>query len=63
MTCIWLCLVASQVQPFAADKETHVEAEYKNRQVVERNMDIAEFGILAFLFSLINEFLVILISV
>lgn len=62
MTCIWLYLVASQVQHFADDKETHAETEHKNRQVVKINMDIAGFGVLAFLFNLRNEFLVILIS-
>lgn len=63
MTCIWLCLVASQVQRFADDKETHVGAEYKNKQAVEINMHLSGFAVLAFLFDLRNEFLVILISI
>lgn len=55
MTCIWLCLGASQVQHFADDKETHVETEHKNKQVGEINMDILGFVCSVFFFFLILE--------
>lgn len=35
MTCIQICLVASQVQHFADDKETHTETEYENKHILE----------------------------
>lgn len=35
MTCIQFCLVTSEVQHFADDKETHTETEYKNKHTLE----------------------------
>lgn len=35
MSYTWFCLVASQVQHFAYDEETHPETECKNKHILE----------------------------